>query len=157
MKILAIDPGTTKSGFVLWNAANNTIENKGIIANKQLLNYLKKANNEITLIEMLSSYGKPVGAEVYETIFWIGRFYEAVENQNQKVMRCLRREIKMHHCRSVKAKDKDIRNVLIMKYGAPGTKAKQGITYGLANDMWAAFALSTYYSERNGFYKPVKR
>lgn len=160
MKILAIDPGTTKSGYVLWNPINNIFIDKGKKDNDVLLTQLYLSPADIVLIENVSCYGQVVGNTIIETILWAGRFYQyfyAKMGKNispEELHLITRKDVKKHH----RAKnDKNIRDVLIMKYGKPGTKDKQGITYGLANDMWAAFALATYYSERNGFYKPIKR
>lgn len=110
--------------------------------------YLKAANSclpiwEVIAIEMIASYGMPCGKEVFETCLWIGRFTEHCREPRL----VYRRDIKMHHCGSARAKDANIRQALIDKYGAPGTKKNPGATYGLKSHLWAAFALATFISE----------
>jgi hypothetical protein len=73
--------------------------------------------------------------------------------------------VKLHHCASAKAKDANIRQALIDKYGKPWTwnvldpnkpatgknrMKVEGVTFGLHDDLWAAFALATYASETSG-------
>jgi hypothetical protein len=43
----------------------------------------------------------------------------------------------------------NVRQALLDKYGAPGTKKAPGLTYGISSHVWAAFALATYYTENN--------
>ena len=88
-----------------------------------------------------------VGRTVFDTVFWIGRFYEAFEVRGRTVELTYRQAIKVHHCNSVRAKDSNIRQALIDKYGKPGTKKAPGVTYGLKTDLWQAFALATYHTE----------
>lgn len=145
--ILAIDPGTEQSAFVLWDG-------------KQIGAYGKKPNEDLfsvifyapgTLaIEFMQSFGMPIGKEVFETIFWIGRFWEHHTERfgdRHKRIRVYRSDVKLHHCGSSRAKDSNIRQALIDKYGKPGKKSSPGITHGLAGDMWSAFAIATYVSE----------
>lgn len=99
---------------------------------------------DVFAIEMIASYGMPVGREVFETCVWIGRFDQCSELPARLVYR---RDVKLHHCGSARAKDANIRQALIDKYGAPGTKANPGITHKLKSHLWAAFALATFISE----------
>lgn len=57
-----------------------------------------------------------------------------------------RRDIKIHLCGTVKAKDGNIRQALIDKHGAPGTKKSKGPTYGVSGHLWAALAVADYAS-----------
>lgn len=145
--ILAIDPGTEKSAFVFWDGEK--IDSSGILPNEEICCELLEIWSEHDLfIEMVASYGMPVGREVFETVLWIGRFDEArAVNTGERSKLVYRREVKMHHCGSMKAKDSNIRQALIDKYGAPGTKKNPGLTYGLSKDLWSAFAIATYVTE----------
>ena len=154
MKILAIDPGPESSAYVIWDG--KTILNSGIVLNGVLnVSIIHNTDADICLIEMIESYGMPVGRDVFETVFWIGRFYESWVNPEPslsgrlygQIQRAPRGQIKLHHCHSRRAKDSNIRAALIDKYGKPGTKKNPGVTYGLKEDLWAAFALATFWSE----------
>lgn len=144
MKILAIDPGPIESAFVIWDGA--TIIDKGKIPSESVLPLIGIHVRECTLVcEMIACYGMAVGAEVFETCVWIGRYVEKAQGQ---MARLTRSKVKMHLCHSMKAKDSNIRQALIDRFGAPGTKKAPGTTFGLAGDMWAAFAVAvTHYDQ----------
>jgi hypothetical protein len=99
-------------------------------------------------IEMIASYGMPVGAEVFDTCVWIGRFTQAWPAATVPIFR---KDVKMHLCGQTKAKDKNVRQALIDRFGpgkdkAIGKKAKPGPLYGYSGDLWAALAVAvTYY------------
>jgi hypothetical protein len=145
--ILAIDPGPAQSAIVGWDGRRMfTAE---IRDNKTIQSALHTLIHGKTLcIEMVSSYGMPVGREVFETVFWIGRFFQVWASATGDEPKLVyRHEIKLHHCASARAKDSNIRQALIDKYGPPGTKKQPGITYSIKSHLWAAFALATYVSE----------
>jgi hypothetical protein len=144
--ILAIDPGTVQSAWLLWDG--HTILGMGLEPNTVLLARLSDQTDAQELhIEMVASYGMPVGKTVFETVLWIGRFVQIFEGQGKAVHLVYRQAVKLHHCRSVRAKDSNIRQALIDKYGEPGTKKNPGLTYGLKKDLWSAFAIATFVAE----------
>jgi hypothetical protein len=100
------------------------------------------AVHPIVVIEMVACYGMPVGAEVFETCTWIGRYLELAEQLEMKTARIFRREIKIALCGSMKAKDANIRQALLDIYGPQGTKKNPGKTYGVKGDEWAALAVA---------------
>jgi hypothetical protein len=142
MKILAIDPGPEQSAFVTWN--NGTLGYCNIQSNTFVRDSLQMCIYDLVAIEMIACYGMPVGKETFETCLWIGRFCERSPIEPRLIYR---RDVKLHHCGSARAKDSNIRQALIDKYGAPGTKKAPGVTYGLKSHLWAAFAIATYVSE----------
>jgi hypothetical protein len=96
-------------------------------------------------IERVASYGMAVGKEVFETCEWVGRFDEAwhaTSGRNASLI--YRRDVKLHLCQSARAKDANIRQALIDRFGAPGTKKAPGVTYGIKSHLWAAFALAVF-------------
>lgn len=157
--VLAIDPGTTQSAYVLWDGKQ--IEQSNILPNEDLVDVLCNSLFEAfppapiqCAIEMIAHYGTgmPAGKEVFETCVWIGEFSQAwkcsqFNPYGVKPDLIERRHIKMHHCQSNRAKDPHIRQALIDKYGAPGTKKSKGVTYGMKSHLWASFALATYVTE----------
>ena len=153
MKVLAIDPGDTESAVVIWTGQRFLLSK--ILPNEALLKFLRGESNpslydmhvDTYALEMVASYGMPVGRTVFDTVLWIGRFYEAIEEREGRVLLTYRQAVKMHHCNSVRAKDSNIRQALIDKYGKPGTKKAPGVTYGLKTDLWQAFALATFHTE----------
>ena len=140
MIVLAVDPGTTESAFVRWNGS------KILSIGKQLNDDLAAdgTGDDINAIEMIASYGMPVGKEVFETCVWIGRFMQAWGGAEL----IYRKDVKMHLCGTTKAKDGNVRQALIDRLGAPGTKKNPGVTYGVSGDVWQALALAvTYYDK----------
>ena len=146
--ILAIDPGTERSAFVLLYEGQ--IVRHGLQENAWLVGFLEsyqsKLPHPILAVEMIASYGMPVGREVFETCVWIGRFVQAW--QPLPVEYVYRREVKLHLCGSVKAKDGNVRQALLDLYGAQGTKKAPGPTHGLKADEWAALGVAETMRDR---------
>ena len=111
-RILAIDPGTLESGYVIFE--DGKIIDKGIEVNELLRDTIKIRDYDTLVIEMVASYGMPVGKEVFETCLWIGRFIECTK---RKVKLIERRDVKLHLCKNATAKDSNIRQAVIDKYG----------------------------------------
>jgi hypothetical protein len=146
--VLAIDPGTHDSAYVVWT--DGVIFVAGIEPNETLLRMLQFKeiadlnDTDVCAIEMVQSMGMIVGKEVFETVFWTGRFFERCTPEPRLVYRTA---VKLHHCGSVRAKDANINQALRDKYGDKGTKKQPGVTYGLRSHLWQAFALATFISE----------
>jgi hypothetical protein len=151
--ILALDPGTTQTGWVEYGGDNGIIES-GIMPNEQVLEMLKRAHRpdyHCLAIEMIASYGMAVGREVFETCVWIGRFQQAwIEWPGGADVRLVyRRTVKLHLCESVKAKDTNIWQALVDKFGEPGTKKAPGGLYGVRSHARAALALAVTVAEQS--------
>lgn len=146
--IIAIDPGPTYSAFVIWTGKG--ILDHGKISNHELAHRLNGFYDIPVVIEMIASYGMAVGAEVFETCVWIGRFMEQLGDTQyrRECDRMFRKEVKMHLCHSMRAKDANIRQALVDRLGKPGTKKKPGITHGITKDQWAALALAVTWLDK---------
>jgi hypothetical protein len=152
-EILAIDPGSEQSAWVTWDSAIGEPGDFGIDANETLLARLRGysvTTFAAVVIEKIEGYGMPVGAEVFETVRWAGRFEEAC--QPTRVERLGRKAIKIALCGSTKAKDPNIRQALIDRFTKPGqpaigtTKAR-GPLYGVSKDVWAALAVAVAWAD----------
>jgi hypothetical protein len=142
--ILAIDPGTTESGWARWDGQR--VVGCGVLPNDDLLHDLQLAEQlgdvtETLAIEMVASYGMAVGREVFETCVWIGRFQQAWHTPSS-VRLVYRRDVKLHLCGTVKAKDANIRQALLDLIGPQGTKKAPGPTYGVKSHAWPALAVA---------------
>lgn len=147
MNILALDPGTKETGFV--DFTNGVVINSGVLPNDEMLGRLKLIARAapITLaIEMIASYGMAVGAEVFETCVWIGRFKQAWSDPDA-VRLVYRKDVKLLLCGSPRAKDPNIRQALLDKLGPQGTKKAPGPTYGVRSHAWAALAVAVTVAE----------
>jgi len=150
-KIIAIDPGNERSAYVVWNGQ---IISKGIVDNIALLDILQGfwVNDFPMAIEMVTSYGMAVGKTVFDTCVWIGRFEQAWSCG--PVYKIYRKDVKMHLCQSMRAKDSNIRQALIDRFGFPGTKKNPNIIYDdaeikMKKDLWSALAVAVTWSDKN--------
>ncbi len=141
--ILAIDPGNIESAYVFLDH-RLVPKSFGIEKNEDVLNIIKKHYAEHFAIEMIASYGMPVGKEVFETCVWIGKFSEA-SNINPTYI--YRNEVTLNLCQSVRAKDGNVRQALIDRFGVVGTKKNPGWFYGFKADIWQAYAVGVTYHD----------
>ena len=155
--ILAIDPGNTLSAYALIGRERRPMHVLKL-PNAELLTALRdKALGQAAdhvAIEMVASYGMAVGAEVFDTCIWIGRFHEAITRRTGREPALVKRHaIKVHHCHDSRAKDSNITQALVDRFapGQPnrgkGTKAAPGWFHGFAADIWQAYALAVYVAD----------
>ena len=151
--ILAIDPGPVESAYVILDE-NLYPQEFNKLPNCEILDMIDAvANNNATYnkgmwrfaIEMIASYGMSVGKEVFETCVWIGRFTQtAIPLKAEYVYR---KDVKINLCGSMKAKDSNIRQALIDRFGVVGVKASPGWFYGVSKDVWSAVAVGVTYHD----------
>lgn len=145
--IFAIDPGPKNSAWCTYDVEKSPPAiSAGILPNDEMKMLIALMGGETLILEMVACYGMPVGAEVFETCVWIGRFLEAHQGPFRLVYR---KDVKIHLCGTMRAKDSSIRQRLIDLFGSPGTKKNPGRTYGLAKDMWQSLALAVTAAETN--------
>jgi hypothetical protein len=157
MKALCIDPGTVESGYVIYDG-EKVITSKSGIQNKVLLEQiLNSISNDVLIIEMISSYGMAVGKSTFETCVWIGRFLQAFGEE--RTFMIYRKDVKMHLCNTMRAKDSNIRQAVLDKFPANGggktpqigTKNQPGPLYGVTGHAMSALALGiTYFETQKG-------
>lgn len=164
--LLAIDPGNVSSGFIriregkivqhgqlpnsfmlaaidgfFWNREDVMLTNELVPDHTKQAYFLPQH----VAIESIQNMGMIVGAEVFETIFWVGRFVEHVSHGwNREPQLVYRNDIKLHLCGDPRAKDPNIRQALLNRWGPQGTKKAPGPTYGVAKHVWSALAVATY-------------
>jgi len=151
MLILGIDPGPKKSAYLTWDKESQAIFQFGfgILPNDEFVRTIKSPNHSvgkecIPVIEMVQSFGMPVGKEVFETVLFIGRLVEIFDGMAKLVYR---KDIKIHFCETNRANDANIRRALIDRFGEPGTKKAAGKLYGVKKDIWSALACAVWYGD----------
>jgi len=147
IKVLGIDPGLSQSAVVGWDGLS--IERIGIIENNLLLSRLKTFSKFHVAIETMQCFGMAVGQSVLDTAIWVGRFIQECERWKILWSTVFRKDIKLHLCHTTRAKDSNVRQALVNRFGEKGTKKNPGLTYGLKGDMWSAFAISVYQFDMN--------
>lgn len=157
--VLAIDPGPTQSGWCVL--AGSTLMDSGVLSNEDMLDMVTHRHFQMfptrLAIEMIASYGMPVGKEVFETCLWIGRFIQAW-HKPETVQLVYRKDVKMHLCGTTKAKDGNVRQAIIDLYPASGggatpqigTKAKPGPLYGVSSHAWPAIGVALTVQAQQG-------
>ena len=151
MKILAIDPGNIESAYCVIDSKTykplgfNKIKNETLEVGFWNQNQYKI---DKLVIEMIASYGMAVGKEVFETCVWIGRFVELASLQAIEVEYIYRKDEKMNLCHSMKAKDSNVRQALIDRFGKVGTKKNPEWFYGFKKDIWSAYAVGVTYLDK---------
>jgi len=138
--VLGIDPGPVQSGYVI--TTDYVPVESGKIYNSEILEIVKAGMYTDIVVEMLSCYGKAIGAETLETAIWIGRLIEATETSPTLIYR---RSVKMNLTGSNATKDHDVIEALKERFGQKGTKKAPGTLYGLKADAWQAYALVVTY------------
>lgn len=146
--IFAVDPGNERTAWVLLDeTAGLRPLQMGLDENDIVLDFLRQLPADTKLaIEMVANYGMAVGRTVFETVFWIGRFYEAAGHLQTRE-RIFRMEEKLNLCHNSRAKDSNIRQALIDRFGDVGTKKDPGWFYGVKKDIWAAIAVGVTYAD----------
>jgi hypothetical protein len=148
--VLAVDPGSSQSAWLRFE--DDRPQGFGITANDVLVRALRTGGlPDVVVIEKIESYGMAVGAEVFDTVLWAGRFVEAAHRV--RVAMLPRRAVKLALCADSRAKDANIRQALIDRFGgsaAIGRKAAPGPLYGISRDVWSALAIAVTYAIQPG-------
>ena len=158
MKICGIDPGTEKTAFVLWDTATETVIKNFTDANEKIIADLRVAEEfeGIPVIEGIQHMGMPIGKSVLMTENFIGHLQERLLDYTEKSYLVYRGEIKCHFCGSARAQDTNIKQALIDRFGAIGTKKEPGKFYAVHGHEWSALAVAIYFADnREKFLKEV--
>lgn len=179
MILLAIDPGPQQSAMVIYDVASGLPTGSITLDNGDLIERVADSHAvgaSHLAIEMIASYGKPVGVETFETCVWIGRFLDRGKQAGLRVDRVFRLEVKKHVCNAGDAKDPHIRQALIDRFGGPAAlvKAKRctrkkhgpnpvhgdcgcggtgrigfdGVLASVNGDEWAALGVAVTYADK---------
>lgn len=159
--IIAIDPGPEQSAYVVTNGRN--INQRAKVDNEDLLEILRSHSADVVqaaVCERIRSFGMPVGAEIFATCEWCGRFQQqwAAHELNWATRNdtwhwITRNEEKLNLCGTPRAKDANIRQAIIDRFGgkdkAIGTKKAPGPLYGISGDCWSALAVALTWLDLN--------
>lgn len=165
MIIVGLDPGYRQSAWLAYSGdASGEVGQRtvgpvlthGIEPNADVRERLAFGGwgaNVILVVEQMqlfsSNYG--VGQEIFDSVFWSGRFVEAWEARGYRWDRILRSKVRGHLGAS-KGGDAAVRAALIDRFGpykehAIGTKKAPGPLYGIKADEWSALAIAVTYHD----------
>jgi hypothetical protein len=150
--LLALDPGSAQTGYVVFCSASWTVKDAGVVPNSTALAMCRTnpLGCDELVYEKIASYGMRVGMEVFATVEFSGRCIEA---WHPKIAHGVyRREVKLHLCESPKANDASIRVALLDRFGgskekAVGRKASPGPLYGVSSHALSALAVAVTWLE----------
>lgn len=137
--ILALDPGTTQTGWVLFDGQR--VRDSGTMPNAEVIEGLRITPADLLAIERFEARGMPMAEDSIETVIWTGRFQQAWRNPS--AVRLVKRSaVKLALCGTSRAKDPNVRQAVIDRIGPPGTKKAPGPTYGVTGHAWQALAVA---------------
>jgi hypothetical protein len=157
VRLLALDPGTTRSGWVLLDGTDVRMGGKD--PNESVLVTIGQYADlvdELVIEQMGGAFdGSPFGNEKIEACRWLGRFEQAATG-TIPVIRISRGEVKLVLLGKANARHADtlLRAVIIDRYAAIagdplggkaaaiGLKARPGPLHGVRADVWAALAVA---------------
>lgn len=155
--ILAIDPGTTHSGYVvcedsIHRGGQDVVLEHGVMSNEEALDILfEKDGITGVVIEKFVSRYQRLGQDSVDTIEWQGMFRIASSARMFVQARMIPRAdvVKALGCCGGSG-DPAVRMALIDRFGgkakAIGLKKTPGPLYGIKSHEWAALALAVTYS-----------
>ena len=145
MLIMGIDPSPEFAYYIIWDTEKQEIKKQEILYDWEI----KLPDVNKIVCEDIACYGMPVGKTVFDTAKMIGRIIEKGHHNYINVNTVYRRDIKMYFCNSMKAKDSNIRQAIMDKFGgkskAKGNKKAPGKLYKVKKDWWSALALCLYW------------
>ncbi len=127
-RVVAVDPGPKCSAVVVWDGrrilSHDYLENDALLA--WMVDY-PWGDDDPICVEMIASYGMAVGKDVFETCVWIGRILQAWGGGDEQHLchRMFRNTVKLHLCKKGNAKDSNIRQALIDRFGGKGRKCQR--------------------------------
>lgn len=154
--MLAIDPGPVHSGVVQFDPIFFHVQEAYQAENDDLLERLRLEVEPNIVIEVMQSMGMAVTQATFDTQLWAGRFIEAAERSGGTVRTVYRRDVKLHLCRSMRAKDTHVVAAAKSRFEPSGggkdpykgTKKEPGPLYGISgNDVWSALSIAVMASE----------
>lgn len=148
--IIGIDPGPTESGVVVWQnlvlKADN-MENNSVIEWLRVMRQSQAADYYLA-VERVRGYGIMASDGLFDTCEWTGRFLQAFGPERTSLIP--RKEVSKHICGTGGiSHDKFIREALIGRLGAVGTKKQPGPLYGISGHLWAALAVALTWWDEN--------
>ena len=159
MRVLGIDPGPLHkwTGVVLVDFNKNSIEDKGLIHNTDMISWIRERRQlfDVCGIEVLQAQGCQVQQTTFDTGHWGGRYAQVVYDLGKPVYEIFRRKIKIHLCGKSSTGDTQVSAACRDRFKPTGggkdpwkgVKGKPGPLYGISKDMWSALAIAVYTNE----------
>jgi hypothetical protein len=142
IRVLAIDPGSMTSGYVIWDG--KAIDVRGNVGNHILVRGMEALHAGHLVVERGFSHARR-SLDTDATVLWVGRFMQRwidLHGGREDSASLMSRSKVSQHLYAGKPKDVLVRKALIARFGEPGKKGAPGLMYGLTGDAVQAFALA---------------
>mgnify|MGYP000974031279 CR=1 FL=1 len=151
--LLAVDPGTRDSGYVLLSDACDVVA-AGNVPNQQILQLIASTGNLSCVLVEEVAYASLAGWELFRTSWWSGAMCIYAHLCGLPYHQLNRNEVKKTLGLSGK-KDADVRRLVIAQYGdsdkaAIGTARSPGPLYAVTGHAWQALGLAVAWHIRQG-------
>lgn len=140
MLILGIDPGPKQSAYVVYSNRAEHIGGLDIVTNKYLRDLLLSNDFHKIAIEIPSLRGSIVWQQVIDTAFEAGRIIGDCWN----FVKVNPQQWRRHITGLVNAKDVQVKQCLMARFGTKGTKKNPGKLYGVKSHIWDALGIAVY-------------
>jgi len=143
---LGIDPGNTESGYAYIREDYSLVE-AGKIQNKEILSHIKRVVGTTIIVESLQSFGMPVGREIFETAYFIGRIMQICSDRGLRYYLYPRPEYAKCICGVQRVTDSVLRQALLLRFGGDKKDEPLYLLKG-ASDKRSAFAVAAYHIDK---------
>jgi hypothetical protein len=150
--LLAIDPGTRESGFVILSDDCRVLRS-GNESNQKILQEILRPSVKLVVVEEVA-YANMAGWTLFRTSWWCGAMCLLAHQAGKPYHLLSRNEVKSSLGLSGQ-KDADVRRLCIAQYGgneaqAIGTARDSGPLYTVTGHAWQALGLAIAWNIRHG-------
>lgn len=181
IRLLAIDPGESESGWVYleggWprpqvlgfssTESNAKLRSRFIdgsfVGKDTVIFEAEQGRPTHVVIETMQWRGQPMYWQSIATLIWVGRFQEAWTRIGDELNyhEIVREAVKLYCCGSTARKDQNVRASLEERYGGKSARGNvdfPGPLYGISKHAWQALGLGvTWFAQRVGEADPDGR
>ena len=150
MIVVGIDPGDTQSAYAIV-CQDYSVAEAAKVDNESLTDVLKGASvcNSQVVVEGIQSYGMPVGRNVFDTCYQIGRILQICDDLGLPWTIYNRPEYTKAICGVQKISDSVLRQALLLRFGGDKKGEPLNKLKG-STDKRSAFAIAAYHLDVTG-------
>jgi hypothetical protein len=142
--VIGIDPGVESHGVAKFHEGG--VEFSQDMNTSEVMSLFKQ-NSCIVAVEDFVAMGQRLDHNSIMTVKNIGAIQYVTRPLAHRVVFVPRRHVKMFWTGRMSTSDADVYAAMKMRFGEPGTKASQGILYGVKSHQRAALALAVMVSD----------
>jgi len=152
--LIAIDGGSTKSGYVVMNSMY-VIHKKGKDFNEKVIDVIM--NNDWPNVKVVIEKPQPfkmVPNVLLDTCTWNGRFIQAAASRGISAYFIPRQKVRKYFVPVGRSNDALVREAIIKRFGYPCTRKEQDGNFfyndkdvRMVADVWQAYALGVLFTD----------